>query len=125
MAEVVGPAYVARSINIAFSVTGTLRNETVNIGSIGANFVLSIDGTIYKNSEPSPTSATVTLVGGDDTFINEKNLRRGKFYMTERQKVTLYNILKIVAQSSDTAQITSDHPVLQQVAYATYFNYCG
>ncbi|CAB5221170.1 hypothetical protein UFOVP247_98 [uncultured Caudovirales phage] len=125
MAEVVGPAYVARSMNIAFSISGTLRNESVEISKLGTNFVIGLDGAIYKNSEPSPTSATVMLVGGDDTFINEKNKRAGKFYMTERQKVTLYAILKNVALMSDTAQITSDHPVLQQIAYATYFNYCG
>jgi hypothetical protein len=123
--EIVGPMYVARSINIEFSISGTLRNESVNISEFNSNFILSIDGTIYKNSEPNPDYASVTLIGGDDTFINEKNKRIGKFYMTERQKITLYNILKNVAQFSDTAKITSDHPILNQIVYASYFNYCG
>jgi len=123
--EVVGPAFVARSSNIEFSTTKTLRNEDVDIQSLSANFVLDLNGTIYKLSDPSPDSATVILVGGLDTFIHEKNKRDPKFYMTTRQKVVIYNILKIVAQNTDTAKITGTDGVLDQIVHATYFNYCG
>lgn len=123
--EVVGPAYVARSSNIEFSITKTLRNEDVDISAQSANFVLDLNGTIYKLSEPSPDSATVVLVGGLDTFINEKNKRMPKFYMTSRQKVVIYNILKIVAHNTDTAKITATDSALDQIVHATYFNYCG
>ena len=122
---IVGSALVAKYNNFTFNVTNTLRNETIDVNSISADFVISIDGTIVQNKTPASTSATVVLVGGLDTFVNEKSQRTPKFYITENQKVILYNILKQVALVTDTAQITSDNETLEQIAYATYFNYCG
>lgn len=123
--SIVGSGLVSRFNNFHFSTTQTLRNQYVDIKSLNCDFVIDIDGTIYQNRTPTPNQAYIILVGGLDTFINEKVVREPRFYMTERQKVILYNILKQVAIRTDAAQISSDTEELQQIAYATYFNYCG
>ena len=123
--SIVGSALVSKFNNFHFSTTDTLRNQPVDVNSISCDFVIDIDGTIYQNRTPTPNQAYIVFVGGNDTFINEKIYREPKFYLTERQKVILYNILKQVAIRTDAAQISSDIDELQQIAYATYFNYCG
>lgn len=124
MASIVGPTLVSRNNTISFSITDTLRNEAVDIGAIDCNYVIAIDGTIYQNQEASG-SAKVVLVGGNDTFINEKQQREPRFYMTERQRQVLYSIMRSLANRTYTAQVSSDVPVLDQIAQATYKNYCG
>ena len=122
---IVGSSLVSKNNNIHFSVTDTLRNQPVDVNSYDCDFIIDIDGTIRQNRTSTPNQAYVLFVGGNDTFINEKEYREPRFYLTERQKVTLYSILREMAVRTDAAQITSDVEALQQIAYATYFNYCG
>ena len=119
---IVGPNKVSQSNEIAFSTTNTLRNEPVDIGSIDANYVLSIDGVINENRPVNGTSASVVLVGGNDTFIAEK---QPMFYMTVRQKLTIYAILRALATRTDTATVSSDVPILDTIVKATYTNFRG
>lgn len=122
---IVGPNKVSQSNEIAFSTTNTLRNEPVDIGSIDANYVLSIDGVINENRPVNGTSASVVLVGGNDTFIAEKQPREPMFYMTVRQKLTIYAILRALATRTDTATVSSDVPILDTIVKATYTNFRG
>lgn len=122
---VVGSAYVSKFNNFYLSTTQTLRNQPVNIYEYECDFIIEVDGTIHSNRSPTQDQAYVMFVGGLDTFINEKVYREPKFYISERQKVTLYNILKQVAIRTDAAQISSSVEELDQIANATYFNYCG
>lgn len=125
MAKTVGSALVARYDNLYFSTTKTLRNETVNIAEVNANYVINVDGTIYENKPSTGQHATITLVGGYDTFVHSKSKETPKFYMTERQKVTIYNILNSLSKRIDTAEIAADNEILDLIVSATYRNFCG
>lgn len=127
MGTIVGPDAVARSTNLYFSISKHLRNEVVNISSINANYVISINGQIHQNKAPSSgaSQATIVLVGGFDTFIHSKDPKVPRFYMTERQKVTIYNILKSLSSFTDKAEVASDIETLDLIVNATYKNYCG
>lgn len=120
----VGPSLVAQCSTLSFSTTNTLRNEAVNIGSISANYVIDVDGLIYQNQEAT-TSATVTLVGGLDTFANTKKVIEPKFFMTEKQKITVYNILRALSVKTDSGDVSSGSEDLNEIVKAIYFNYCG
>jgi len=122
---IVGPSLVAQSSQLQFSTTDTLRNEHVDVGSISANFVISVDGTINQNMPANSGSATVVLVGGNDTFANEKQQREPMFYMSERQKMSIYAILKTLANRTAAGQISADVPILDTIVRATYTNFCG
>lgn len=126
MAEQVGPPKVARSKNLTFSSTKTLRGQSVDVNSVSSNFVIDTHGEIFQLSEPSPDSATITLVGGLDTFVNEKQTRDPIFYITQKQKNTVYAILRELAVNTDNAQVTcSDSDVFDRLVSSAYYNYCG
>ena len=126
MAEQVGPPKVARSKNLTFSTTKTLRGQSVDIGSISTNYAIDAHGQIFKLSEPSPESATITLVGGLDTFVNEKEKRDPIFYITQKQKNAVYAILRELAINTDNAKVTcSDNDVFDRLVSSAYYNYCG
>ena len=122
---VVGADQVASSVNLYFSTTNTLRGYDIDLNSIQANYIIDVNGTIYKNIEPTQNYATVKLVGGLDGFVNTKQPEDSAFYMSIRQKVTIYNILKAVARRTDGAQITSSVSTLDAIVNGTYKNYCG
>lgn len=122
---IVGPNKVSQANELSFSTTNTLRNEDVDIGSIDANYVISIDGVINENRAATGTSATVVLVGGNDTFVAEKQPREPMFYMTVRQKLTIYAILKALATRTDQASVSSNVPILDTIVNATYTNFRG
>ena len=125
MASIVGPELVSRFTNLYFSTSKHLRNEDVILANIKGNYVIDIDGKIYENSPGNDDHATITLVGGYDTFTHAKTKEVPKFYMTERQKITIYNILKAVSRRTDHAEIASDVEILDLIVNATYKNYCG
>jgi len=125
MAEIVGPGTVAKGKNLYFTLSGNLRGEGVDVTTLPGNYAIDIEGTIYKNSEPPEGSAAITVVGGQDTFINEKQPRPYCFYLSQRQKVTIYKILKELAKNTNTAQIHSDDILLDHLITNTYANYCG
>lgn len=126
MAEQVGPPKVARSKNLEFSTTKTQRGQTVDINSVSTNYVIDTHGEIFKISDPSPESATIALIGGLDTFVNEKETRNPVFYITQKQKNTVYAILRELSINTDSAQVTcSDSDVFDKLVSSAYFNYCG
>ena len=120
---IVGPSKVAMADSINFTTTKTLRGETVNVNSI-SGYVVDLDGNIYDNSGGG-TSATVTFVGGLHTFINEKVYREPTFYITVRQKMTLYNIIKNLSTRAADGNITSDVEQLELIAQSIYANMYG
>ena len=122
---IVGPNKVSQFNELTFSTTDTLRNEPVEVGSIDADYVISIDGVINENRSATGSAATVVLVGGNDTFIAEKQPREPMFYMTVRQKLTIYAILKSLATRTDTGVVSSDVPILDAIVKATYTNFRG
>lgn len=126
MADKVNSSYVARSTNITFETSQTLRNEVVNIDQFNTDFVIDINGAIYKLSEPMDGQATVTIVGGLDTFVNEKIYREPLPYLTQLQKNTLYSILKELATFTDAATVQcSNDTIIDDFINSAYFNFCG
>lgn len=126
MANIVGPTAVARSKNLYFKRSMHLRGATVKPESLGGNFVIDTHGLIYKISEPPQDTAAITIVGGLDTFVNEKQYRAPVLYLTQKQKNTLYAILKQLALNTDSGQVScQDNDVLDRLLRSAYFNYCG
>lgn len=122
----VGPGKVASAKNLYFKTTDTPRGTNVDKASLGGNYVIDIDGNIYEISEASGETAAITIVGGIDTFVNEKAYRPYSFYLTQRQRIILYNILRELAVISDKAEIhAAENEMLDQLLTNTYSNYCG
>lgn len=126
MANIVGPAAVARSKNLYFKRSMHLRGAVVNPQTLGGNYVIDIHGLIYKNSEAPQDTAAITIVGGLDTFVNEKKYRAPVLYLTQKQKNTIFAILKQLAMMTDSGQVScQDNDVLDRMIRSAYFNYCG
>ena len=94
----VGPGKVAQAKNLYFKTSNDPRGTKVDIQGLGGNYVIDIDGAIYEVSASSGESAAITIVGGIDTFVNEKQYRPYSFYITQRQKISIYEILRELSQ---------------------------
>ena len=125
MADIVGPGTVGSNKNLYFKVTDTFRDQNIDPASQDGNFVIDIDGVIYKISDPQPNNAAITVIGGRDTFSHEKADRPYVFYITQKQKVAIYKILKELAKNTNKAELHSDNTVLDHIISSTYTNYCG
>ena len=122
----VGPGKVAQAKNLYFRTSGDPRGSKVDIASMGGNYVIDIDGAIYEVSAASGESAAITIVGGIDTFVNEKQYRPYSFYISQRQKLSLYEILRELSKVTIKAQLSAgDNEVLDYLISNTYSNYCG
>lgn len=117
---IVGPSKVALSDSLNFTTTRTLRDQFIDVNNI-SGYVIDLNGNIYDNGGGS----TVTLVGGLDTFVNEKVYRDPKFYITVRQKIALYNICKLLARRMPNGNITSDVQELEAIVQPIYANAYG
>lgn len=122
---IVGPKAVAQYDYLYITTTRTYRDEDVDVSSVGGDFVIDQRGSVYQNRTPTPGQAHVVLVGGIDTYTHAKDPMAPIFYMTERQKITLYAIMRELSIRTDAAQITSSDQVLEQIAKSTYVNYVG
>ena len=122
----VGPGKVAQAKNLYFKTSEDPRGTKVNIQGLGGNYVIDIDGAIYEVSASSGESAAITIVGGVDTFVNEKQYRPYSFYLTQRQKLSIYEILRELSQVTVKAQLSAgDNEILDFLVTNTYSNYCG
>ena len=122
----VGPGKVAQAKNLYFKTSGDPRGTKVDIKGLGGNYVIDIDGAIYEVSASSGESAAITIVGGVDTFVNEKQYRPYSFYLTQRQKLSIYEILRELSQVTVKAQLSAgDNEILDFLVTNTYSNYCG
>ena len=119
------PSKVARAKNLYFRTTDTPRDKIIDPNSQGGNYVITRDGNIIEISEASGEQAAITVIGGIDTFENEKQPRPYSFYLTQRQKITIYQILRELATTTDKAQVHSDNELLDLLITNTYSNYCG
>jgi hypothetical protein len=117
---------IAKAKNLYFKTTNTPRGTKLNLSSLGGNYVIDIDGTVYEISEASGESAAITVVGGIDTFVNEKQYRPYVTYLTQRQKMIIYSILKELAQNTIKAELSAgDNTMLESLIKSVYRNYCG
>lgn len=102
---------------LTLNFSNTKPNEPVSLSGTWIDF----DGKIYG----SPSS-TIIIRGGDDKGIYAvSGLEEGNFYMTQSQRVSLMQILKGLASTSDIATISSDNGQLLEMSIAIYQNYCG
>jgi D-arabinose 1-dehydrogenase-like Zn-dependent alcohol dehydrogenase len=117
---------IAKAKNLYFKTTDTPRGTKLDLNSLGGNYVIDIDGTVYEISESSGESASITIVGGIDTFVNEKKYRPYVTYLTQRQKMVLYSILKELAQNTIKAEVSAgDNTMIDSLVKSVYRNYCG
>lgn len=123
---IVNSTLVARTRSIEFTTSETLRNEQVDVESFSTNFVIDVDGNIYKLSDGSEDSTTVTIVGGLDTFANEKIYREPLPYLTQMQKNAIYSILKQMASFTDQGEVScTNDSIIDEFVQSVYFNFCG
>jgi len=118
------PSY---SKDLTFSFTKTLRGENVDFSKYSSyTYILDVDGSLYQMGDANENSASIILVGGVDKFVNSKITNiYSNFYVTEQQKVSIYTMIKKLAEYSDMANISSDNDKLEQVITALYSNYCN
>lgn len=121
------PGTISYHKNLTVNFSNTLRNEAVDLEQYATDgYVIAVNGEIYSSGSVSGDSASVTIIGGSDKFINEKAYRlESTFYMSEPQKLTLYKAIKELSRKYDSATITSDNDKLEQSLTALYRNFCG
>lgn len=119
------PKDISKFDTINFEFTNTLRNQNVSLNSIGSNFIIHINGLIYKNGNPSGKSATVTLVGGVSNFINEKIPNPTFPYVSVPQKVALNKILFLLGKRTRRATLSSSDSTLNSMVNYSYSNHTG
>lgn len=125
MTTIVNASFPARFRNLTFNITSTPRNENVQISSLDGNFVIDIKGNIYLLNEPTGDDAVITIVGGIDTFVNAKIQEAPLPYLTQRQQVAIYSILKQLSVLTDAAQLDSNDVTISEYVNSAYFNFCG
>lgn len=108
--------------NLMFEFTNTLRNQSVDLNSIEGNYIIDINGLIYVKKTPSNDSATVVLVGGLSTFVNEKFQREPITYMTIQQQRTVSKILRKLGIFYTNATVDSSNYALSNFVNQCYFN---
>lgn len=125
--NLVGPTAISYHKKLTFNFSNTLRNQKVNLEKYAqGGYVIDINGDIYSSGNASEDSATVTIIGGSDKFVNEKaNRLESTYFMTEPQKAILYKIMMYLSKKTDSAEITSNNGKLEQSLNALYSNNCG
>jgi hypothetical protein len=123
----VSPLAVSHCKDLTFDFSLTKRNEYVDLNKYSSySFIIDVNGKVYQSGSCSEQQATVLVVGGLDTFINEKVSRTPSFYVTEPQKVTIYAIIRDLAHYSNDSKISSSNSdKLEQSINALYQNYIG
>lgn len=123
----VSPEAVAHTKDLTFEFSETLRGEEVNLDDYSsATYVIDVNGTIYQGAPANEKEASIVIIGGKDTFINEKIERpEVGFYISEQQKLTIYKIMKELSRYYQDALISSSNENLQQCISALYANNCG
>ena len=122
----VSASKIAKAKNLYFKTTDTPRGTKLDLSSLGGNYVIDVEGTVYEISESSGESASITIVGGIDTFVNEKKYRPYVTYLTQRQKMVIYGILKELAQYTIKAEVSAgDNTMIDSLVKSVYRNYCG
>jgi hypothetical protein len=122
----VSASKIAKAKNLYFKTTDTPRGTKLDLSSLGGNYVIDVEGTVYEISESSGESASITIVGGIDTFVNEKKYRPYVTYLTQRQKMVIYGILKELAQNTIKAEVSAgDNTMIDSLVKSVYRNYCG
>lgn len=122
---IVNASYPARYRNLTFNITRTLRNQTVELASLSGDFAIDVRGNIYLLNEPTSDDAVIDIIGGVDTFVNAKIERAPLPYLTQRQQVAIYSILRQLAVLTDTAQLSSNDDTINEFVNSAYFNFCG
>jgi len=123
----VSPTAIAYSKNLSFDFSNTVRDQNINLDDYASyTFILDIDGSIYQSAAANEDNASIVVIGGIDTFANEKMERlSSNFFITESQKIVLYKALKELSKFYDSANITSSNDKLELSLNALYSNYCG
>lgn len=121
MLKVTTSNQIFRIKNLTFEFTNTLRNQSVDLNSIDADFVINIDGVIYTKKIPSG-SAKIVLVGGLSSFTNEKISRESFTYLTVPQQRTLLQIISKLGKFHKNASIVSSNDSLYNYLNEMYYN---
>lgn len=123
----ISPEAVAHSKDLSFEFSKTLRGENIDINQFAsATYVIDIDGKVYQGASANEQQASIIIIGGVDKFINEKIERTSvNFYISEQQKLTIYKIIKELANYYQDSSISSSNELLEQAVSALYSNYIG
>ena len=122
----VSPNLIGAYQKLLFNFSFTLRNQAVNLDSFTTNYVLDVDGLIYEKNSNVTDVCSVTIVGGIDAFMFEKELRAPvNFFITDAQRVVIYRIMKALSRNTDTAQVDANQDTLLTFLQALYSNLCG
>jgi hypothetical protein len=115
---------ISKADNFVFEFSYSFKGESINLSNI-SGVILDVNGAFYTNSDVSET-VNVTVIGGIDKFINTKGSSTTyPFFISEQQKIALYNLFRLVARRTDFAQIECENQNLQIMLDSLYQNYIG
>lgn len=112
---------ISKIKNLRFEFTNTLRNQDIDLNSVSGDFIINTNGLIYVKNIPKK-NATIVLVGGLSTFVNEKIYREPSPYITIPQQQTLVRILKRLGVMYSDATVNSSNNALNNFVNEMYFN---
>ena len=116
---------VSKFDELTFEFTKTFRDQQLPQSSISGDFVIDINGLIYKKGKSSGKSASVTVIGGISNFAHEKIPSPTMPYITVPQKVTICKILRLLAKRTTQATLSSSDGALYGILIGSYYNYIG
>jgi hypothetical protein len=125
MLKTVSPSYFLPFSKLQFDLTFTLRNEYVDIKTLGANYVINRDGLIFETSRVNNGSATIKIVGGVSTFAHGKMPSPKEFYLSTSQQRTLSNIMRELALNSRVEISSGNSSRLDAILNGEYNNFRG
>lgn len=116
---------VSKFDELTFEFTKTYRDQPLAQNSVSGDFVIDVNGLIYKRGKPSGKSASVTVIGGISNFTHEKIPNPTMPYVTVPQKVTICKILRLLAKRTTQATLNSSDGALYGILIGSYYNYIG
>lgn len=124
----VAPSKVSNNLReFEINYTFTRRDEKVNLDQIKTNYILDTNGIIFEITERSPKKSTLSVVGGDNRFLYQKDTTEYREnYITLPQIKTIKEISRFMSYSPyDFIIIKSDNEYLLGLVKSYYYNFKG
>lgn len=123
--RVIFPNDIYRATSFNFDFTYTLKDQGVDLNTLPGNVILDVNGSFYEKSS-FRDSVNITIVGGIDKHVNAKvNTVPYPFYLTIRQKQSLYSLFRLSSSTSVNKQINSPNVTLRDFLESLYLNFRG
>lgn len=123
--KIIFPRNIYRASNFNCDFTYTYKDEGIDLSQLNTDVILDVNGAFYEKNSFTDT-VNMLIVGGIDKYINSKIVSSPyPFYITMRQKQSLYNLFRIASVSAVDKNISSPNTILRQFLSSLYLNFRG